>query len=203
MGLMTLLAAAAVAAAPMNAADRPVRIGQGDTALHGALVRPDGPVAPAAVLLIAGSGPSDRDGDDRKAGQHSRTQWHLAQALAERGIVSLRYDKRGTAESAGAGEAASIQETVDEAAGWARVLARHPGVRCVVALGHSEGALIGALMARKVRVCGLIEVSGSARDAGTLIEEQTVMLHVAPDVAAQIKDAIQAERAGRPIPAVP
>jgi hypothetical protein len=200
---MSLMAAAALAAAPTSAADRPVQIGQGASALHGALVRPEGPAAQAAVLLVPGSGPSDRDGDDRKDGQHSRTQWYLAQALARRGIVSLRYDKRGAAESAGAGEAKTIQDTVDEAVGWANVLARQPGVRCVVALGHSEGALIGALMARRVRLCGLIEVSGSGRDIGTLIEEQTVTLHVAPEVAAQIHAALQAEREGRPIPPVP
>ncbi len=203
MGLMTLLAAATLAAAQTSAADQPVQIGNGDKAVHGALVRPEGRLAPAAVLFIAGSGPSDRDGDDRKAGEHSRTLWYLAQALVQQGIVSLRYDKRGVAESAGAGEATTIQETVDEAAGWARFLARQPGVRCVVAVGHSEGALIGALMAQKVRLCGLIELSGSGRDVGTLIEEQGVMLHVTPVVAAQIHDAIRAARTGRPIPAIP
>ena len=203
MELMTLLAAAAVAAAPTSAADLPVQIGQGDEALHGALLRPEGPAAPAAVLMIPGSGPSDRDGDDRKDLQHSRTQWYLAQALARRGIVSLRYDKRGTAESAGAGEAATIHETVEEAAAWGRVLARQPGVRCVVALGHSEGALIGALMAQKVRLCGLVEVSGASRDLGDLIESQGAVLGRSPELSAQIHEAIQAERSGRPIAEVP
>lgn len=203
MGPMTLLAAAALAAAPTSAADQPVQIGQGDTALHGALLRPQGRTAPAAVLIVPGSGPADRDGDDRKDGEHARTYWYLAQALAQRGIITLRYDKRGTAESAGAGEARVVQDTVEEAAGWARFLARQPGVRCVVALGHSEGALIAALASHQVKLCGLIDVSGSARDQQTLIEQQTAALHVAPDVAAQIHAALEAEKAGRPIPAVP
>ncbi len=203
MELMTLLAAAAVAAAPTSAADRPVRIGHGDKALHGALVRPEGPAARAAVLIVPGSGPADRDGDDRKDFQHSRTQWYLAQALAQRGIVSLRYDKRGTAESAGAGEAASVQQTVEEAAGWARLLARQPGVRCVVLLGHSEGALVGALAAQKVGLCGLIEVSGASQDLGTLIEAQGAVLGRSPELSAQIHAAIQAERSGRPVAEVP
>jgi alpha-beta hydrolase superfamily lysophospholipase len=201
--LMTLMTAAALAAAGTPFADVPVQIGQGATALHGAMVRPEGPSAPAAVLIIPGSGPGDRDGDDRAAFQHSRTQWWLAQALAERGIVSLRYDKRGSAESAGAGPAPRLKDAVDEAAGWVRLLARQPGVRCVVVLGHSEGALIGALVAQKVRLCGLIEMSGSATELGRLIEDQTAALHVPPDVAAQIHAAIAAERAGRPIPEVP
>ena len=203
MGLMTLLAAAALAAAPTSAAVHPVQIGPDGTALHGALVRPAGPAVPAAVLMIPGSGPSDRDGDDRKDGQHSRTQWYLAQALAQRGIVSLRYDKRGTAESAGAGEAATIQETVEEAAGWARLLARQQGVRCVVAVGHSEGALVAALMARKVRLCGLVAVSGASRDLGDLIEAQGAVLGRSPELSAKIHEAIQSERSGQPIAEVP
>ena len=199
----TLMTAAALAAAGTPVADFPVQLGQGETALHGALVRPEGPVAPAAVLIVPGSGPGDRDGDDRATGEHSRTQWYLAQALAAKGIVSLRYDKRGSAESAGAGPAPTLQDAVGEAADWARLLARQPGVRCVVALGHSEGALIGALLSHKVKLCGLVDVSGSATELGALIEEQTATLHVAPEVAAQIHAAIEAERAGRPIPEVP
>lgn len=203
MELMTLLAAAAVAAAPMTAADRPVQIGQGETALHGALLRPEGPVAPAAVLMIAGSGPSDRDGDDRKSGEHSRTLWFLAQALAERGVVSLRYDKRGTGESAGAGGAATFAQTVDEAAGWARVLARRPGVRCVVLLGHSEGALVATLAAHKVRLCGLVLASGASQNLGDLIESQDALAHRSPELSARIHEIIQAMRAGRPVGEVP
>ena len=203
MGLMTLLAAAALAAAPTSAADRPVQIGHGETALHGALVRPDGPVAPAAVLMIAGSGPSDRDGDDRKSGEHSRTLWFLAQALVQRGVVSLRYDKRGAAESAGAGDAAAFDQTVDEAAGWARRLARQPGVRCVVLLGHSEGALVATLAAHKVRLCGLALVSGASQDLGDLIESQDALAHRSPDLSARIHEIIQAMRTGRPVGEVP
>ena len=203
MGLMTLLAAAALAAAPTPAADRPVQIGQGDAALHGALVRPDGPVAPAAVLLVAGSGPSDRDGDDRKSGEHSRTLWFLARALAERGIVSLRYDKRGTGESAGAGDAATFAQTVEEAAGWARVLARQPGVRCVVVLGHSEGALVATLAARKVRLCGLVLASGASQDLGAMIEAQDALAHRSPELSARIHEIIQAMRTGQPVGEVP
>jgi alpha-beta hydrolase superfamily lysophospholipase len=201
--LAPLIAAAALAAAQPPAADFPVQIGQGPTALHGALVRPEGQAAPAAVLMVPGSGPGDRDGDDRASGEHSRTQWWLAQALAAKGIVSLRYDKRGSAESAGAGAAPTLQDAVEEAASWARLLARQPGVRCVVALGHSEGALIGALLSHKVKLCGLIDAGGSGMELGALIEEQTATLRVAPDVAAQIHAAIEAERAGRPIPEVP
>ena len=203
MQLMTLMAAAALAAAPIPAADRPVQIGHGAEALHGSLMRPDGRVAPAAVLMINGSGPEDRDGNDFKDHERSRTVKLLAQALAERGVVSLRYDKRGVGESAGAGDASTFDDTVREAAGWVRWLARQPGVRCVVVVGHSEGAEVGALVAQKVRLCGLVEVSGASQDLGTLIESQGGVLHRSPELSAQIHDAIQAERSGCPVAEVP
>ena len=203
MGLTTLLAAAALAAATTPAADFPVQTGHGAHTLHGALMRPDGSTAPVAVLLIGGSGPEDRDGDQRSAHQHSRTIWRLAQALAQRGVVSLRYDKRGVGESAAAGQAASFADTVQEAAGWARLLARQPGVRCVVVVGHSEGAEVGALVAREVHLCGLVEVSGASQDLGTLIEDQGAILGRSAELKAKIHAAIEAERAGRPIAEVP
>ncbi|HEY5410702.1 MAG TPA: alpha/beta fold hydrolase, partial [Caulobacteraceae bacterium] len=181
----------------------PVQIGHGDKALHGALVRPDGPTAPAAVLLIAGSGPSDRDGDDRKSGEHSRTLWFVAQALAERGVISLRYDKRGTGESAGAGDAATFGQTVEEAAAWARVLAHQPGVRCVVLLGHSEGALVATLVEHKVRLCGLVLASGASQNLGDLIEAQDALAHRSPELSARIREIIQAMRAGQAVGEVP
>ncbi len=203
LSVISLFAAASLAGAPAPLADIPVQIGRGEQALHGSLVRPQGPVAPAAVLMISGSGPSDRNDDTLSAGQRSRTNWFLAQALAERGVVSLRYDKRGVGESAAAGDATSIGQTVEEAAAWVRFLARRPGVRCVVVLGHSEGALIGALVEHKVRLCGLIEVSGASKTLGDLIEAQDALAGRSPELSAKIHEIIQALRSGRPVPEVP
>ena len=203
MTLMTLLAAAVVAAAPTAAVDRPVQTGHGAQALHASLLMPGGRVTPAAVLMINGSGPGDRDGNDIKGGQRSQSTKLLAQALAERGVISLRYDKRGNGESAGAGDAATFSQTVDEAAGWVRVLARQPGVRCVVALGHSEGALVATLVAHKVRLCGLVLISGASMNLGDLIESQNALARRSPELIARFHAIIQAMRTGGPVGDVP
>src|SRR5690242_8717321 len=69
--------------------------------LSGTLLKPVGVERPPAVLLIAGSGPTDRDGN--QAGVGAAELRLLAEALAERGIASARYDKRGVGRSATAG----------------------------------------------------------------------------------------------------
>lgn len=210
MGLTILLAAAALAAAPTPhapfptpAIETPVQIGRGSAELFGSLLQPVGAAAPAAVLMIGGSGPGDRNGDDLQDRERAQTLRLLALALVDRGIVSLRYDKRGFGESAPAGQAASVDQLTDDAVRWARFLASRPGVACMVVLGHSEGALIGALAAQQVHVCGLIEVSGASQNLGDLIEDQGAVTGRSPELSAQIHQAIQAERSGRPIAVVP
>ena len=91
------------------------------------------------------------------------------------GVSSLRFDKRAIGASAGAAsseEALRFTTYVDDAVAWARLLRAQRGVTCVVILGHSEGALIGAMAAAHVPQCGVIEISGPGRPLGVLVEEQ-------------------------------
>ncbi len=126
--------------------------GAGGVPLAGTLVIPDRPRPVPAMLLIAGSGPTDRDGNQLP---HVRTDLlrFIADVLAACGIASLRYDKRGV--GAGAERlprdpdalAAFVRwdRFVDDAAAALAFLRRHDGVdgERVGVLGHSEGGLIG------------------------------------------------------------
>src|SRR5690606_26762440 len=67
--------------------------------LCGSLVLPDGAGPWPAALLVAGSGPTDRDGNSPLLPEPCDNLKLLAQALAGRGIASLRYDKRGIGDS--------------------------------------------------------------------------------------------------------
>lgn len=100
------------------------------------------------MLLIAGSGPTDRDGNSRSAGISPNTLELLAQGLAERGISSLRFDKRGVAASAAALSSESditLNTEVEDVRRWERFLLRQPHIACIVLAGHSEGALLAML----------------------------------------------------------
>ena len=95
--------------------------------LHGTLERPQSPspVVPVA-LIIAGSGPTDRDGNSAMLKGANNSLKLLAAGLAAQGIASLRYDKRGIAASAGKGmlnEAdLSFETYINDAILWGRKL---------------------------------------------------------------------------------
>ena len=200
-----IIAASLAGAALALPRDVEVTVDGGKAPLHGALLTPEGPRQRAAVLVIAGSGPTDRNSNSSVAGVQPNTFGLLADALAARGIETLRFDKRGIAASAAAAPSeADLRFTtyVDDAANWAKFLALQPGVGCVVILGHSEGALIGAMVAQRVPVCGLISISGAGRPADQVILEQ-VSATAPPETVAQVKDILARLKAGQRVPNAP
>src|SRR5690242_21413739 len=66
----------------------------GETSVYGTLVRPVGPGRFPAVVMVAGSGPTDRDWNSPLLPGSNGSARLIAQALAQAGIASLRYDKR-------------------------------------------------------------------------------------------------------------
>lgn len=156
------------------------------------------------ILIIAGSGPTDRDGNS-ELGVHSDVYKMLAEGLAAKGISSLRYDKRGVGESRASMVKQSdlrIQTYADDAAAMAAALRKQANVRCVWMLGHSEGALLAELAAQKPDgICGLILVAGSGRRIADVMREQ---LSVMPEPArGKALAAIAELEAGRLVPNPP
>ncbi|HKX08105.1 MAG TPA: alpha/beta fold hydrolase [Stellaceae bacterium] len=124
-------------------------------------------------MILAGSGPTDRDGNQPALRNDSLKL--LARDLAGFGIASLRADKRGIGESA----AAVMSERdlrfvsyVDDAVAWVRSLRAQARVRSIFLLGHSEGALVATLAAQRDRVEGLISIAGPGFPAGTVLRRQ-------------------------------
>src|SRR6266566_1531505 len=127
------------------------------------------------VLLIAGSGPTDRDGNNPTLPGKNDALRLLADALAARGIASVRYDKRGIGASASAMTAEKdlrFDTYVDDAAGWIRLLHANPRYTRIVVAGHSEGALIGAIAAERGNVAAYVSLEGAGRPAYTVLREQ-------------------------------
>ncbi|NVN03925.1 MULTISPECIES: alpha/beta hydrolase [Asaia] len=131
----------------------------------------DGPI----VLIIPGSGPTDRDGNS-PLGVRAAPYKLLAEGLAGQGIGSVRIDKRGMFGSLSAvsnANAVTIDDYVHDIGAWVDVIRARTGVRCVWLLGHSEGGLVALEAASKVEhLCGLILVATAGRPLGDVLKEQ-------------------------------
>lgn len=139
------------------------------------------------VLLIAGSGPTDRDGNSPALAGKNNSLRMLAEGLASKGIASLRYDKRGIAASksaAGREEDLRFTNYIDDAVAWTRKLAADARFSTVSLAGHSEGSLIGMIAAREAAADGFISIAGAGRRPADIIIEQLTG-QVPPDLLAQ------------------
>jgi pimeloyl-ACP methyl ester carboxylesterase len=113
--------------------------------LAGTLTLPKGEGPFPAALLIAGSGPQDRD----ESLANHRPFLLIADALTRKGIAVLRYDKRGVGKSTGNPDAATTMDlAADAQAGLAFLKSRKEIDRAKIGLiGHSEGAMIAPYLA--------------------------------------------------------
>jgi len=147
--------------------------------LTGTLAVPrDVPVTTPVGVIIAGSGATDRNGN---AGTSMRTNTYaqLAWRLAERGIATLRYDKRGVGQSQGDFDMAAV--TFDDFAGdataAAQALANEGRFSPVVFVGHSEGAALAIRAANNgAPVNGVVLLAGMGRPFLEVLREQLVGL---------------------------
>jgi len=181
-----------------------------DSFLYGSLLRPAGRDPAPFVLIVPAASPTDRNGNGIAPGATPNTYKLLAEGLAARGIGTLRPDPRGVGgsiDALGAEPDLRLQTFVDDTTTWAKFLQFQPGVKCVVILGHAEGALIAALAAQQVKTCGVIEMAAVSRPAGDLIAEQLKTAKDDGKISDEMYDQavhILAElRAGRPVSDVP
>jgi len=141
--------------------------------IEGTLLCPVSSAKVPVVLIIAGSGPTDRNGNNSMMTNNSLKM--LAEGLYVEGIASLRYDKRGVGESAGAGLQESdlrFENYIHDAKGWIDLLKKDTAFSDIIVLGHSEGSLIGMIASRKEEVTKFISIAGVGVPAGELLREQ-------------------------------
>lgn len=191
-------------AAPTSILQRPYDLDTGHGVLRGTMLLPQGDTPPPVALLIAGSGPTDRDGNNPEGGQNAYLR-KLAEALAENGIASVRYDKRGVARSLPAApreEELSVEAYVSDVVAWSDKLAHDPRFGRQILIGHSEGALIASLAAPQTHAEALVSLAGSARPIGDVLREQ-LQARLPPPLLAQADQLIDDLQAGQLQPRVP
>lgn len=192
--------------------------------LHGTLLMPEIDSQAPLVIIVAGSGPTDRDGNSRALPGRNDSLKLLAEGLARGGIASLRYDKRGLGESAYEGlreEDLIFADFVNDLLSWVLWADTRGDVSNVYVAGHSEGGLIvlSALAAdldagldvdpqaaRLVRdiVTGAICIAAPGRVFDAVVLEQ-LERSLGPDSAlfANAREIFAAIRDGGEVPEVP
>jgi pimeloyl-ACP methyl ester carboxylesterase len=188
--ITTLLAAAAIAAAPASS-----ELSAG--ALRGTLVQPTGK-ARAAVLIIPGSGPTDRDGNNPLGGKANSYRL-LAEELVTKGVATVRIDKRGLggSQAVGNGNQVTVAEYVTDTRAWIAATRSATGLRCVWLAGHSEGGLVALASAGEKDVCGLVLLATGGRPLGRIIREQLRANPANAPILPQAEVALASLEAGR------
>jgi uncharacterized protein len=167
-------------------------------ALKGTMLTPV-PGAGPVVLIIPGSGPTDRDGNN-PAGISAASYRLLAEGLASHGVTSVRIDKRGMFGSAAAipdANAVTIEDYVTDVRAWGRVIRERTRAPCIWLLGHSEGGLVAMAAAKNPDVCGLLLVAAPGRPLAQILREQLKANPANAPLLDQALPAIDALEAGK------
>ncbi|WP_116812121.1 alpha/beta hydrolase [Steroidobacter cummioxidans] len=157
------------------AAEQPIELQTGSGTLHGTLSTPASAGPFPIALIIAGSGPTDRDGNSAMLSGKNDGLKMLALALADAGFAAVRYDKRGVGKSA----AAAVTEAdlrfdhyVEDARAWIEQLSKDQRFRGVAVIGHSEGSLIGMIASQGTRAAAFVSIAGAGEPASATLRRQ-------------------------------
>ncbi len=163
-----------------RAGDETVRIPANGFNLVGTLSKaagsPDAKGRYPAVIMVAGSGPTDRD--ETVAGIPVFGQ--MAGLLAEAGFVVVRYDKRGVGQSGGRSESATLADYAEDVLAVRRFLSRRKDVddRRIAILGHSEGTAVALIAASRDKEVASVILAGAGSGPGAdlVLEQQQAVL---------------------------
>lgn len=191
-----------------------------DITMEGTVVLPDGDGPFPAVVLVAGSGPTDRDWCSPLLPGNNGSGRLFAEALAGAGFASIRYDKRASGPHARDNVMkligkVSMQSHLDELAAAVQALAEHDLVDSskIVGLGNSEGTLHVlhyALSGQNIPFAGIVLAAPPGRPISTvLLSQLAIQLAQVPggdEMLAKVGEASARYSAGQPMdpdPALP
>lgn len=153
--------------------DETIKLSVGSGKIEGSLKVAESLQKTPVALIISGSGPTDRDGNNPMMQNDSLKM--LAEQLHKNGISSLRYDKRGIGKSKKAGGKEAdlrFEHYANDATAWITLLSKDSRFSDVYVIGHSEGALLGLLASQNDGIAKYISVAGVGRSADNVLRDQ-------------------------------
>jgi alpha-beta hydrolase superfamily lysophospholipase len=194
-----------------NATDTDVSFQSGPDTIYGSFMQPKSGATGAAALIISGSGPTDRNGNQSTL-TVANTNLNIATTLADAGVSSLRYDKLGSGQTGLGthldGKGITYQLFLTEAQDAGKELLGEPGVDAskLILIGHSEGALFALVLAQDLVTKGtppaaLILVSPLSIRYLDIITEQVTAQYVT-SVASGLTTQAQSDAALKELAAI-
>lgn len=171
IALFSLVSAAVIAGTDTTIVESDLILHTATGEIYGTLTTPQAVDQIPVALIIAGSGPTDRNGNGPMMQNNSLK--FLAKALAEHGIASLRYDKRaiGASKDALKDEAdLRFEDYVEDAKAWIDLLKQDKRFTQIIIIGHSEGSLIGMLAAGRANK--FVSLAGAGQPADEILKVQ-------------------------------
>lgn len=152
-----------------------IAVKTGTYTLPGVLCVPNNIKNPPVVILLAGSGPNDKD----ETVGANKVLKDLAVGLSSNGIATYRYDKRtlvyGKEISQKMDKFDLNQEVMEDAISAVKMLKKNPDFKesKIYIIGHSLGAMCAPLIAKKCKaVSGIVLLAGNARPLEDVLLEQ-------------------------------
>ena len=148
------------------------------------------------ALIIAGSGPTDRDGNNRLIGNNNSYKM-IAELLMKNGIASLRYDKRAIGASDKVDESGLLFDTyINDAVELVKYLKNDKRFSKVIIIGHSEGSLIGMIAAKHSDASKYISLNGAGKPIYKILDEQIVENKLPEDLLKQYRSIMDSLKQG-------
>jgi len=166
--------------------------------IYGTLLIPEKTFPVPVALIIAGSGPTDRDGNQPNMINNSLR--YLAENLTKNGIATLRYDKRliGQSKTSQSESEIRFEDYISDAKKWISTIKQDPRFSKIIVIGHSEGSLIGMVAARESDADLFISLAGVSKPADKIILEQTKGM-LSPDLFNETVKILDSLRCGKTV----
>ncbi|WP_313234666.1 alpha/beta hydrolase [Sporosarcina ureae] len=152
-----------------------VQVAVENGSMDGLLELPNGEGPFPLMVIIAGSGSTDHDGNSLGLPGKNNSLKMLAENLAAEGVASIRYDKRGVGMNMGlSGKEDDLRfdHYIDDAAAWVQFAKTDSRFSMVGIIGHSEGSLIGMVATEQADADAFISIAGAGRSIDQVLLEQ-------------------------------
>lgn len=162
--------------------------------IDGTLLMPKTKNKPKLAIIIAGSGPTDRNGNQNFMNNNSLKK--LAESLSNKNIATFRYDKRIVKQilKKKIDPNITFDNFVEDASAVIDYFKKEDAYSQIYIIGHSQGSLVG-MLAAKNNADGFISLAGAGQTIDEVITEQ--ITNMDPSLAEGTKKAFESLKKGK------